>query len=140
MIASGSHLRPILCLLRLLLLLGVGLLLLFSLQFPLGGQLCPDLSSFLTSCGIFPLEPRLLLHLFLIFLALLLKVIFLLLLDGLLFLDSTLLLHLLLGLLGGRRRLLLLYRFLFGRSDHLFTAIPQAGYPALGLVKEAFAP
>ena len=125
LIASSSHLCPILCLLGLLLLLCVCLLPLLSLHFPLSSQLCPDFSSFLTSQGIFPLEPGLLLHLSLIFLALLLKVIFLFLLDGLLFLDSTLLLHLLFGLLGGRGRLLLLlYRFLFGRSDQFLTSVP----------------
>ena len=138
--ASGIHLRSILSLLGLLLFLGVGLLFLLSLHLPLSGELCSDFSSLLTGCGILALKLGLLLHLLLILGALLLKVIFLFLLDGLLFLDGSLLLNLLFGLLGGRRRLLLLNRFLFGRSNHLFTSIPQAGYPALRLVEQALAP
>lgn len=140
MLASGSHLRPILCLQSLLLFLGVSLLLLLHLHLSLSGQLCPDFSSLFAGQGILSVKLSLLLHLLLILSALLLKGILLLLLNGLLFLDCTLLLDFLFGLFGGRGRLLLLYRFLFGRSDHFLTTIPQAGNSALSFVEQALAP
>ena len=141
LLASGIHLRPVLSLLGLLLFLGVGLLFLFSLHLPLSGQLCSDLSSLLAGQGILPLEPGLLLHLLLIIGTFLLKVIFLFLLDGLLFLYGTLLFDLLFGLFDWRRGLLLLNnRFLLGRGDQPFTSVPQAGYPTLRLVKQTLAP
>ena len=140
LVASGSNLGTILSLLSLLLFLVVGLLLLLGLHLPLSGELCSDLSSLLAGQGILPLERGLPLHLLLILGSFLLQAIFLFLLYGFLFLDGTLLLNLLFSLFGGRRRLLLLYRFLFGWGDHLLATIPQAGYAALGLVEEALAP
>ena len=140
LLASGINLGPILCLHGPLLFLGVGLLLLLGLHLPLSSELCPDLGSLLAGQGILPLERGLFLHLLLILGTLLLKVTFLFLLYGFLFLDGTLLLNLLFGLSGGRRRLLLLNRFLFGWGDHLLATIPQAGYAALRLVEQALAP